>query len=65
MLDGLELRTFSWSLSPLAVDYVHSAFFQDSQRFPEGTVQFDSALVMREIEHEWLRRESLCAAFAT
>jgi hypothetical protein len=28
--------------------------------FPPGSVQFDCALLMRGIDHEWLGRESLC-----
>lgn len=65
-LDALELKTFSWAVSPLAVEYVSSSFFNDKNRFPEGSVIFDSALLMREIEHEWRTRESLSTpAFAT
>ena len=58
-LDGLELRTFHWHVEPLAVERVESSFFADQVRFPPGTVRFDCALLMREIEHEWHGRESL------
>jgi hypothetical protein len=27
--------------------------FSDSRRFPEGSVEFDHALIMRNIAHEW------------
>jgi hypothetical protein len=59
-LDGLELRSFEWCVQPLAVGRVESSFFEDTARFPPGTVRFDSALLMRGIEHEWHGREPLC-----
>jgi hypothetical protein len=57
--DGLELRSFGWRVEPLAVSRVASSFFEDSNRFPSGSVAFDSALVMRNIRHEWHAREPL------
>jgi Uncharacterized conserved protein (COG2071) len=62
-LDGLELRSFSWHVEPLAVESVKSSYFSDLKVFPKGSVAFDSALVMRGIEHEWHERESIhCGA---
>ena len=52
-LGGMQLRTLRWDMSPLAVDEVHAAYFEDEQRFPHGSVQFDSALLMRGVPHEW------------
>ncbi len=52
-LDGLELHTFEWRVEPLAVSEVQSSFFDDQVHFPVGTIQFDCALLMRNIEHEW------------
>jgi hypothetical protein len=57
---GLELACAGWQCEPLAVDRVHSSYFEDSQRFPVGTTQFDHALLMRNIEHEWIGRAPLC-----
>jgi hypothetical protein len=57
--DGLELRTFRWQVQPLAIVAVESSFFEDRRLFPAGAVQFDCALLMREIEHEWHEREPL------
>lgn len=51
--DGLELRTSNWAVSPLSVSNVHSSFFADNALFPEGSVRFDNALLMQNIEHEW------------
>jgi hypothetical protein len=59
--DGLELRSFNWRVQPLAVDRVESSFFGDRALFPPGPVEFDCALLMRGIEHEWHGREQLCA----
>lgn len=52
-LDALELRTETWRVAPLEVRQVQSVFFEDRDRFPEGAVRFDSALLMRNIRHEW------------
>ena len=52
-LDGVVLRTESWSVAPLAIDRAHSSYFEDAAMFPKGSIGFDCALVMRNIEHEW------------
>lgn len=51
--DGVELRCGRWEVAPLVVDEVRSGFFDDPTRFPAGTVEFDSALLMRDIPAEW------------
>jgi len=58
-LDGLRLVTKEWRGEPLAVEAVQSSFFSDRALFPKGSVEFDCALVMRNIEHEWLRLPDL------
>ena len=60
-LDGLELRTFSWDVRPMEVSRVESSFFGDERVFPRGAVEFDCALLMRGIEHEWHERGSIRA----
>ena len=60
--DGIELQCKSWSVLPLEVEQVASSFFDDEQRFPRGSVMFDHALLMRNIEHEWHSRDDLCCA---
>jgi hypothetical protein len=59
--DGLELRSFTWRVQPLAVDRIESSFFEDRTLFPAGSVEFDCALLMKGIEHEWHGREPICA----
>ena len=58
-LDGIELRTHGWRVEPLQVDDVHSSYFSDETRFPRGSVDFDCALVMRNVGHEWHTAEDL------
>jgi hypothetical protein len=50
---GLELNCHNWQMTPLAIEAVESSYFDDRSRFPEGSIRFDSALLMRDIEHEW------------
>jgi uncharacterized protein YqjF (DUF2071 family) len=50
---GLELRCRNWRVEPLRVTEVRSSYFDDPAVFPPGSVAFDSALLMRGIEHEW------------
>lgn len=57
--DGLELRSFNWQVQPLDVDKVESSYFENRELFPTGSVEFDCALLMRGIEHEWHVRERL------
>jgi hypothetical protein len=59
--DGLELRSFNWEVQPLAIEHAESSVLSDRSVFPEGSVEFECALLMRQIEHEWHGRESLCA----
>jgi hypothetical protein len=51
--DGLLLKIPEWKVCPLKVEYLQSSFFDNSVDFPEGTIQFDHALLMRDIPHEW------------
>jgi hypothetical protein len=52
-LDGMRLKTATWKVEPLDVKHVHSSYFADETKFPKGSVNFDCALIMRNIEHEW------------
>jgi hypothetical protein len=51
--DALELQCGTFRLTPLEIEQVGSSFFDDRRLFPEGSVAFDSAFLMRGIEHEW------------
>ncbi len=52
-LDGVQLFTKDWEVRPLSVELAGSSYFTDLKKFPEGSVEFDCALIMRNIEHEW------------
>ena len=57
--DGLELAAHNWSVTPLHVRHATSSFFEDADRFPPGSVSLDNALLMRNIHHNWISRDSL------
>ena len=52
-LEGLRLKTYTWEVSPLNVLSVKSSFFDNKDIFPTGSIKFDNALLMTNIEHEW------------
>lgn len=58
--DGLELRCDAWQVEPLDIERVESSYFQNESAFPKGSVEFDCALLMRGIDHEWHGRQDLC-----
>ncbi|QDT98514.1 DUF2071 domain-containing protein [Gimesia aquarii] len=58
--DGLELRCQDWAAEPLLIESISSSFFDEPDRFPSGSVEFDCALLMRGIQHEWHSRQDLC-----
>lgn len=60
--DGLDLRCENWHVESLDVDSIQSSYFEDLTRFPSGSVEFDCALLMRNIVHEWHGRPSLCCS---
>jgi len=52
-LDGITLETKEWKVRPLAVERVNSSFYNDLSIFPARTIEFDHALIMQNVEHEW------------
>jgi hypothetical protein len=52
-LEGLRLKSLEWEMSPLRLELERTAFFLNPQLFPRGSVEFDSALLMQHIAHEW------------
>jgi hypothetical protein len=58
--DGLELRCSNWHVEPLNIERIESTFFDDRSKFPEDSLRFDCALLMRNIQHEWHGRGDLC-----
>lgn len=58
-LDGLKLETSQWLVEPLDVERIYSSYFSDETKFPRGTIEFDHALIMRNVEHEWHSADDL------
>lgn len=58
-LDGLKLQTSQWRVEPLDVERIYSSYFSDEAKFPRGTIEFDHALIMRNIEHQWHSADDL------
>jgi hypothetical protein len=52
-LEGMILKTKTWRVEPLEVEEVYSSYFSNQEHFPPGSVIFDCALLMRNLEHEW------------
>ncbi len=50
---------------PLRVDRLESSFFGDSTWFPRGTVEFDSAYWLRDVELVWSDARAACCDVAT
>jgi len=59
--DGLKLRCVNWRVRPLAIENVSSSFFENQKSFPPGSVEFDCALLMEGIDHEWHGEGRLCS----
>ena len=54
-LDGMELCVSDWKVAPFSVVTARSSVFEDERNFPAGSIEFDHALVMRDIRHVWRR----------
>jgi hypothetical protein len=46
-------------VQPLELARYSSTYFDDQTRFPEGSVLFDCALIMRDTPHEWIGESEL------
>lgn len=57
--DCIELDSFTWDVQPLRVEKFASSFFDDKERFPDGSTTPDCALLMRGIEHRWVARDAM------
>lgn len=58
-LEGLRLNAYEWKVKPLEVLNIKSSFFEDEKLFPKGSFQFDNALLMTNIEHEWRNEKNI------
>ena len=59
--EGLRLATDQWRIDPCVVDRAASSFYDDRGVFPAGSIELDSALVMRKVRSRWSATETLRA----
>jgi Uncharacterized conserved protein (COG2071) len=52
-IEGFCLETSGWKVEPFLIESVHASFFEDGTTFPAGSVEFDNALVMRNVDCRW------------
>ena len=52
-LDGILLEIENWNVSAFDLERVYSSFFDDKKIFSNGSIEFDHALFMQNIAHEW------------
>lgn len=52
-IEGVKLSTEGWNMNPLKVNSVYSSFYADEDVFPKGSIEFDSALIMRDLPVAW------------
>ncbi|TMC35692.1 MAG: hypothetical protein E6J24_03655 [Chloroflexi bacterium] len=63
-LDALRLETARWEVRPLLVEIAESRYFGDRTLFPEGSIELDCALLMKNVDHEWRFGERASTAAA-
>lgn len=51
--EGMRLVTSRWQVTPAHVRGARSSYFEDTTRFPPGSVVLDHALLMRRVPVEW------------
>jgi len=57
--EGQQLVQHNWEVAPVAIADLHASYFADEQRFPRGSVGFDSAVILRGVPHYWQALRSL------
>ena len=59
LYDGLELDIDEWAVQAMHIQDIESSYFNDKELFPEGSIQFDHALLMLNLQHKWIGRHSI------
>jgi Uncharacterized conserved protein (COG2071) len=52
-LGGIALEAKEWKIRPFRINRLSCSFFDDKRRFPDGSIEFDHALVTRDVAHAW------------
>jgi hypothetical protein len=58
---GMELRLLEWQIRPLKITHAYVQLYEDANHFPKGSVQIDSAMVMKRLRHEWHKIPTITA----
>ncbi len=58
--EGMQLHCERWHGDPLEIEDVQSSEFDNLAIFPRGSIELDSALLMRGIEHQWESQADMC-----
>ncbi|WNJ16071.1 DUF2071 domain-containing protein [Pontibacter sp. G13] len=61
IFDGLRLHMPRWQVTPMHVSQVKVSFFENPAIFPPGSIYFDHALLVENVEYEWRRVDQLIA----
>ena len=51
--DGVRLEVERWNSCLVESVNIRSEFFDDTNRFPQGSIAFDHALIMEDLDHTW------------
>jgi hypothetical protein len=46
-------------VEPFELKTIYSSYFSDEQTFPKSSIEFDHALIMKNVAHEWHSAEDL------
>ena len=52
-LEGVELASRRWMMTPVRLQHLRSGYFDDTHRFPPGSIQVDSAVIMHDLPVSW------------
>jgi len=58
-LTGIKLWTPDWKVGAFEATEARSSYFDDTTRFPAGSIEYDHALIMRDLQHEWRSADGL------
>ncbi len=53
LLDGIKLQIKNWEVSAFELSSIYSSFYDNKSIFSNHSIEFDHALLMRNILHEW------------
>jgi hypothetical protein len=58
-IQGLCLQTTDWDMTPFHVEELTTNFFYNQFQIPNEQMHFDSAVIMRNIQHRWEKIASI------